>query len=203
MSTALQLLVIQGILGGFDTVWFHELRARLPRQRRAVSELRLHAARDFVYAILFGTLGWLSWGGVLVWVLALALLAEVGITLWDFLEEDRTRRLPPGERVTHAIMGVVYGAFLAFLAPEMMEWSAQSSGLHARTTGPIGFILGTMAVGVFVSGVRDLMASVRLASRRQESQLSANTPMHPAASTPPPKQNWPSTLPAAGDRRSR
>jgi hypothetical protein len=79
LSTALRLVVIQEILGGFDTIWYHELRARLPRQRLAVSELRLHAARDFVYAILFGTLGWLSWEGVLAWVLALALSAEVGI----------------------------------------------------------------------------------------------------------------------------
>src|SRR5947208_11936077 len=118
MSTALRLLVIQGILGGFDTMWFHELRGRLPRQRRAVSELRLHAARDFVYAILFGTLGWLSWGGVLVWVLALVFSSRRRNTIWDFLEEDRTRSLPHGERVTHAIMGVVYGAFLAFLVPE-------------------------------------------------------------------------------------
>src|SRR5947208_14957099 len=145
MSTALRLLVIQGILGGFDTVWFHELRARLPRQRRAVSELRLHAARDFAYAILFGTLGWLSWGGVLVWVLALALVAEVGITLWDFLEEDETTRLPPGERITHAMMGIVYGAFLALLVPEMMMWSTQPSGLHAQPTGIITFVLGAMA----------------------------------------------------------
>src|SRR5437763_10865264 len=163
MSTALRLLVIQGILGGFDTLWFHELRARLPRQRRAVSELRLHAARDFVYAMLFGTLGWLSWGGVLVWVLAFFFSSRRRHTLWDFLEEDRTRRLPPGERVTHAILGIVYGAFLAFLVPEMIEWAAHPSGLHARATGPIRFILGAMAVGVFVSGVRDLTASVRLA----------------------------------------
>src|SRR5438552_4674603 len=170
MSTALQLLVIQGILGGLDTVWFHELRARLPRQRLAVSELRLHAARDFVYAILFGTLGWLRWEGGLAWVLALALSAEVGITLWDFLEEDRTRRLPPGERVTHAIMGIVYGAFLAFLVPEMIEWSAQPTGLHARATGSIRFVLAAMAVGLVVSGVRDLAASMRLASEWQESE---------------------------------
>jgi hypothetical protein len=185
MRTALQLLVIQGILGGFDTIWFHELTARLPRQRSAVPELRLHAARDFVYASLFGTLGWMNWGGVLAWVLALALLAEVGITLWDFVEEDRTRRLPPGERITHALMGVVYGAFLAFLVPEMMEWSAQPAGFHARATSPIRFVLGGMAVGVFVSGVRDLMASIRRTSGREESPVSANTPMHLAAGTPP------------------
>ena len=203
MSTALWLLLIQGVLGGFDTIWFHELKAQLPGERRAVSELRLHAARDFVYAILFGTLGWLSWGGVLVWVLALVLLAEVGITLWDFLEEDRTRSLPHGERVTHAIMGVVYGAFLAFLVPEMMEWSVQPAGLHARATGPIRFVLGAMAVGVFVSGFRDLMASARLASGRQASPLSANTPMHLAAGTPPLENHRPLPAPAQGDRQYR
>jgi hypothetical protein len=46
------------------------------------------------------------------------------ITLWDFIEEDRVRRLPAGERAMHAVMGIVYGAFLANLVPEIVRWSA-------------------------------------------------------------------------------
>src|SRR5439155_8467457 len=180
-----------------------QMKQQRSGERRAVSQLRLHAAPSFVFAILFGTLGWLSWGGVLVWLLAFFFSSRRRHTRWDFLEEDRTRSLPHGERVTHAIMGVVYGAFLAFLVPEMMEWSVQPAGLHARATGPIRFVLGAMAVGVFLSGFRDLMASARLASGRQASPLSANTPMHLAARTPPLENHRPLPAPAQGDRQYR
>ena len=63
--------------------------------------------------------------GAFAWLLLGLLLAEICITLWDFIEEDKIRRLPAGERAMHAVMGIVYGAFLAFLIPEMMAWSAR------------------------------------------------------------------------------
>src|SRR5438876_2196733 len=62
MITALWLLAAQGVLGAFDTVWYHEWRARLPRSGRgAARELGLHAARDFLYAIIFATLPRIEW----------------------------------------------------------------------------------------------------------------------------------------------
>ena len=64
MITALWLLAAQGVLGAFDTVWYHEWRARLPRSGRgAARELGLHAARDFLYAIIFATLPRIEWRG--------------------------------------------------------------------------------------------------------------------------------------------
>src|SRR5258706_422665 len=52
MIVALWLLAIQGAIGAFDTVYYHEWRARLPaRGKQAASELKLHAARDFFYAV--------------------------------------------------------------------------------------------------------------------------------------------------------
>src|SRR5215467_1844323 len=105
MLIALILLAAQGLLGASDTLYYHEYTLRLPAQPGARQELRLHALRDFVYALLFGSLGWLTWNGLLAWVFLLLLAVEVVLTLQDFLEEDRTRRLPPGERVMHALMG--------------------------------------------------------------------------------------------------
>ena len=53
MRTALLILLAQGAIGAFDTLWFHEWRERLPARAEARMELSLHAARDFVYAVLF------------------------------------------------------------------------------------------------------------------------------------------------------
>jgi hypothetical protein len=160
MTTALTLLIAQGVLGGLDTLIYHELWAHLPGTLAARRELQLHAARDFAYAIIFGTLGWLAWHGALAWALGGLLLFEIGITLWDFIEEDRTRRLPPGERVMHTIMAIIYGAFLANLIPVMIAWSGQPTGFVAVDTGVLAWVMSVMAVGVFLSGVRDLLASV-------------------------------------------
>jgi hypothetical protein len=52
VSVALWLLALQGIIGAFDTLYYHEWRARLPALGAATaSELKLHAARDFFYAV--------------------------------------------------------------------------------------------------------------------------------------------------------
>lgn len=54
MTLVLYLLAALALLGAFDTLYYHEWRARLPAlQKSADSELRLHAFRDFVYSILF------------------------------------------------------------------------------------------------------------------------------------------------------
>ncbi len=61
MKFALYLLALQGLIGAFDTLFYHEWRARLPaRGRRAAPELMLHAGRDFFYGVLFCTLPWLA-----------------------------------------------------------------------------------------------------------------------------------------------
>ena len=85
------------------------------------------------------------------------------ITLWDFIEEDRIRKLPAGERAMHAIMGIVYGAFLANLVPEILRWSRLDTGFGGSSHGFPAWVLSGLAAGVFVSGIRDLLASRRRA----------------------------------------
>ena len=97
METVLLLLILQGILGAFDTLYYHEFRLRLPMELTARKELKLHAARDFLYAIIFGSLAWRSWSGLWAWALVGLLTTEIVITLWDFLVEDRSRKVPAGE----------------------------------------------------------------------------------------------------------
>ena len=64
MKIALYLLGVQGLIGAFDTIYYHEWKARLPaRGRRAARELALHAARDFLYGVLFISLPRFAWKG--------------------------------------------------------------------------------------------------------------------------------------------
>jgi uncharacterized protein len=165
MTAAIWLLLAQACLGAFDTLYYHEYKLRLPHGDATATELRLHATRDFAYTVIISSLGWATWEGLLTWVLAALLLLEICITLWDFIEEDKIRRLPPGERAMHAVMGIVYGAFLARLAPEMLIWAGRPTGFGASYHGFPAWMLSVIAAGVFVSGVRDLAASFA-ASRR-------------------------------------
>jgi hypothetical protein len=159
MDAALSLLMVQGALGAFDTLWYHEWKQRLPARATAGKELRLHAARDFAYAIVFGSLAWVAWEGWLVGLLALVLVFEILITLWDFIEEDVSRPLPPGERVMHTVMAIVYGAFLANLFPQLAAWAAEPTRFVLVDHGLVSWLMTAMAAGVFASGVRDVVAS--------------------------------------------
>jgi hypothetical protein len=167
---ALWLLAAQGTLGAFDTVYYHEWRARLPALGRAArAELALHAARDLIYAIVFATLPRVEWRGAWAAVFTALLVAEIVITLKDFVVEDRVRRslggVYPGERVTHALMGILYGAVLAQLIPTFWTWWNEPTSLAARVE-PVPqtllWLLTLMAVGVALSGARDLYAALAL-----------------------------------------
>src|SRR5690242_4433283 len=129
-------MALQGVIGAFDTIYYHEWRARLPaRGKLAASELKLHAARDFLYAVLFGSVPWLAWQGWWVIVLSVVIIAEIVITMWDFIAEIAVRKalgdVYAGERVTHAIMGIMYGAMLANLIATLIGWWAAPAGFVA------------------------------------------------------------------------
>jgi hypothetical protein len=169
MTTALSLLAVQGVIGAFDTLYYHEWRARLPGRGSAAPELKLHAVRDFLYAVLFGALPWLAWQGLWAVVLAGVLLAEIGLTLADFVVEIGVRKslgdVYGGERVTHAVMGILYGAMVANLLPVLWGWWSLPTALAptpAAVPEPLRWGLAGMAVGVFLSGVRDLYAALGL-----------------------------------------
>lgn len=132
MTTTLTLFVVLACLGPFDTLYYHELRAKLPPMGPlARSELQLHALRDFVYAIIFSTLPWVAWQGRYVLPLIVLLVVEIILTLWDFAVEDWIRKplggVYPGERVMHGIMGIVYGAALAYLVPVLRVWWSKTN----------------------------------------------------------------------------
>jgi hypothetical protein len=191
MRTVLWLLGALGLLGAFDTIYFHEIRGQLPARLPGLSpELKLHAGRSFIYVAVFGTLPWLAWRGA--WALALGLLlaTEIGITLADFIVEDQVRKplggLRPGERATHTIMAIIYGAMIANLIPVLLAWHRSATGLHPEPASvPLAYRLAltALAAGTCASAVRDTYAVAgfpRRAARWPWPQPSRPQPSSPA-----------------------
>jgi len=158
MNAVFAILAVQALLGGFDNLWHHELHAKLPQRRAARRELALHAAREAIYAVVFLALAWTQWHGALAVLLGTLLMVEVLITLADFLEEDRSRRLPPFERVLHTVLALTYGLFLAVLAPHLRDWARQPTGLAWTPHGLVSLALSVCAAGVAAWSVRNALA---------------------------------------------
>lgn len=170
MLMVLVLLTIQGVIGAFDTLYYHEWKARLvARGKAAAVELRIHALRDFLYAVLFASLPWIAWHGWWVLLLAAVLVAEIILTMVDFVVEIQVRKplgdVYAGERITHAIMAILYGSMLAHLLPVMAEWRRLPTDFAAPSAeipSSLRWTMTFLALGVFLSGVRDLYATLGL-----------------------------------------
>ncbi|MES2743215.1 MAG: TIGR01777 family oxidoreductase [Pseudomonadota bacterium] len=161
---ALQLMAVQGCLGAFDTLYHHELKEALPRRPGARVELAIHALRSLLYSVLFIGLSAWAWHGAWAPVVMLLLSVEIGLTLWDFVVEDRTRLLPATERVTHTVLAMNGGAFVMLLALTMPQWLAQPSAVVWQPHGWLSVFLAVCGVGVGLSGLRDALAARGLKS---------------------------------------
>ena len=117
------LVALQLAMGAFDIVYHHELMERLPWRRSQGHELALHGVRDGLYAVLFVMLGWFEVHGIWAVLLIAVLVAEIVITLMDFVEEDLTRKLPASERIAHTLMALNYGAIVVLLLPILVGWA--------------------------------------------------------------------------------
>lgn len=155
MTALFLVLLLQVALGAFDTLYHHEFTERLTWRPSAARELRLHGARNLIYVVFFAALAWTEWHGWLAWLFAAILAIEVQLTLLDFLIEDRTRLLPPSERVTHTLLAVNYGVALALLAPQLGRWAGEPTAIVLLQHGPWSWLLMAAAAGVLVWGLRD------------------------------------------------
>ena len=151
----------QMLMGGFDTLYHHELTERLAWRPAQATELRLHGVRNLAYAVTFAALGWSEPHGAVALALIVLLVGELGITLWDFVEEDRTRKLPASERVTHALLTLNYGIILAMVAPLLAGWAALPTALVPAYYGLWSWFCAIAALGTTASGLRDLSAARR------------------------------------------
>ena len=155
------LMLVQIAMGGFDTVFHHELTERLAWRVSQQHELALHAVRNLLYAAVFILLGWFDTRGF--WALALLALltVELIITLLDFVEEDLSRALPASERINHTLLTLNYGAILCLLVPSLLQWSHEPTALQFAFRGVWSLLMALAALGVIVSGLRDYFAARR------------------------------------------
>lgn len=156
------LLLVQIAMGGSDTLFHHELTQRLAWRPSQRIELRLHGARNLIYALVFLMLGISAPAGGWAAALMALLLVEAGITLWDFVEEDRSRALPASERVLHTLLTLNYGVVLAMLLPLLWTAVGQADALPFVWSGIWSALFVLAAFGVALSGLRDFAAAARL-----------------------------------------
>ncbi|NPV23341.1 TIGR01777 family oxidoreductase [Bradyrhizobium aeschynomenes] len=157
------LIAVQVVMGVFDTFYHHEFTERLAWRPSQRSELRLHGARNLLYALLFATLGWCEVHGIFALFVLAVLVAEIAITLTDFVEEDLTRKLPPSERINHTLLAINYGAILMLLVPLLIGWAMRPSAIVPAFAGLLSWIAAAAAIGAALCGLRDFTAARRLA----------------------------------------
>ncbi len=158
MNAVFLILGLLTLLGAVDSIWHHEVVARLPQRLSSRHELRLHSLREALYGVLFMGLAWFEWHGIFAMVLGVLLVSELIITLADFLEEDRSRKLPALERVIHTILAVNYGVFMTLFAPVLLAWLSQPSGMLPVQHGWISALFSVFALGVWTSSLRNAVA---------------------------------------------
>ena len=162
MHLVFAVMSFQALVGAFDNFWHHELEARLPQRSSARYELRLHAAREAIYGLLFAGLAWVQWQGWWVLLPAALLLVEMFITIADFLEEDRSRKLPPLERALHTVLAVSYGLLLGVIAPVFWQAAQLPSALSLTSYGLWSWLFSAASVGVLAWSVRNTIAVHKL-----------------------------------------
>jgi uncharacterized protein (TIGR01777 family) len=156
---AMQLMAFQGCLGAFDTLYHHELTEALPGRASAGRELSIHAVRALIYSALFIGLSAWKFHGLWALVLLFVFMVEIVLTLWDFVVEDRSRLLPATERITHTVLAMNGGAFIALLALNTPQWLDMATALVWHPQGALSVFLALCGVGVGLSGLRDGFAA--------------------------------------------
>jgi hypothetical protein len=156
------ILVVQGVMGGIDTLLNHELIAKLPRRVEARTEIGLHVLREAVWATLFLGLAWFAWHGAAALVIAALLIAEIAITACDELVENRIRVLPQNERVLHLFLTLNLGLLIAVLVPLLLDWSSRPTALATRDHGLLSWLLTALGLAAGAWSMRDLLAWRRL-----------------------------------------
>ncbi len=180
MTAIFIILAVQALMGAFDNLWHHEWQARLPQRASARHELLLHALREAIYGLLFLGFAWVRWQGWWVLLPSALLAVEVVITAADFLEEDRSRRLPPAERVLHTLLAVSYGVLVGAVAPLFAALAALPTGVAVEGHGAWSVFFTLGGAVVLAWSLRNAIAFVRLRGVAHADAASAASRRGPA-----------------------
>jgi hypothetical protein len=156
------LLVLQGIVGGADTLINHELLERLPARVEARAEIGLHALREAIYGVLFAAMAWNAWLGTWGFAIAALLAIEILVDAVDEFVENRTRVLPQNERILHFLIILNLGLITAALAVVLLHWVPQPTTLQPSSYGWRSWVLSFLSVAALVWALRDGAAWWRL-----------------------------------------
>jgi uncharacterized protein (TIGR01777 family) len=162
LDWALALLIAQAVLGALDTLYHHELTVALAYRHGARLELSIHSMRSCFYGVLFLGIAHLAFQGTWAVVIALLFALEICLTLWDFVVEDRSRKLPAIERIMHTVLAINAGAFFALYGIQLAQWHSLPTALVPIDLGWRHWVLTLFAIGVTASGIRDGLAAFRM-----------------------------------------
>jgi hypothetical protein len=172
LIAATWILFVLGILGATDIALFHTLSHGIRKHPDCRTELLVHSLRGPTYAALFLLVPNVAMHGHWYWAMCAILVFDLGLSVWDFLIERRSRArlggLPSGEYLLHVLLGILYGAFAAMLLSTSTEWPTKATALvwvPVQVPAFLRYLLAVFAVGVFVSGALDALAWWRLGKR--------------------------------------
>lgn len=148
MEIIITLIIIQAFIGAYDTIYHHDIKEKLPQRPSAALELKIHAMRSSLYAVLFFMLAWSQPTGLYALALAIIILTEIALTFWDFVVEDQTRKLPATERIVHSILGFNFAAIFTLLVPIWWNWVNMPTALLITDYGIKSWILTMFGFGV-------------------------------------------------------
>ncbi len=169
MQTATYLLLILGVLGAADIALYHSISHGIRSHADSRHELVVHSLRGPTYFALFLLVPNVAMRGAWFWALIGLFVVDLGISIWDFLIEKKSRRqlggLPSGEYVLHIVMAMVFGALVASVSFGAGHWAAEPTRLALEPVAVpalLRYALGAMALGVLFSGLQDALAAIRL-----------------------------------------
>jgi hypothetical protein len=162
--TATTLLLLVGLLGAFDVLYFHHYKARVPYDPAKRREAWAHVAKAPVYAALFLVVPNLALSGAALALLAGLVALDVAIAAWDVTTEGDARRssggLPAGEYALHLLITLLVGALFVELARDGAARLDAPSAISLRDDVPLAlrFALAALAVGCVLVGGLELAA---------------------------------------------
>jgi hypothetical protein len=169
MLTPCVLLLFIALLGAFDVFFFHRHHCRLSARAESRTEVWIHVARGFVYALQLWAVPTLRFQGRFYALFVALFVADVAIAIADVLVEPASRRglggLPPGEYLMHIVLSVLVGALLYGLVIATWEWHHLPTAILVVPAAPAALrtALGGLGIG---AAAESALAAVELVAPR-------------------------------------